>query len=291
MGIETELAKLQASSAEQTAASKSLQEEVSGKIGEINSALSAAQKTFNDFISGDFSRNVNAAKSAIVFIDPIDGDDSNSGLNSANCIKTSSKLKSLLDYDYDFIRISIRKGTVFYLEHFIIARDAIIIDSWDAKDGATNKPEIRQAAPSHVHLSTPRLHVTNVIISTYRAQQNEVLPDIYKRAFLGSNTQVVLMFADVNINDNQLIHIHDGGSGSDFSRKKISYFLSTIRVLDSESGVTGSSKVIFSRYSQFIPQALDLFGRGLTLELNGHHTNLLGLLGIPSDNILTNNIL
>jgi len=182
MSLIEKIEELKNSTAEQTLASQALAQEVAGKIGQINQKLSDAERQFLDFISGDFKRNVNAAKSVAVFVDPLSGDDNNSGLNSASSIKTSSRLKSLLDYEYDIVRIVIRKGTVFDLEHPLRAKDSIFIDSWDAKDAATSRAELRQSVPSQVHLSAPDVRITNAKVSTYRAKINEVLPEVYKRA-------------------------------------------------------------------------------------------------------------
>ncbi|WP_215407614.1 hypothetical protein [Vibrio gigantis] len=276
-------------SLQQTAASKEMSDEVRGKMGDIDKKVADAEKEFNDFISGDFDINVNQAKGIEVFIDPIDGDDSNSGTSSVDSIKTSLRLNELANLNYDYVRLIVRKGTEFSLEHVINAKREILVEGWAANDGNTNKPIIKQGLVNYSGLIAPDVMISSCQIYTYEANENESLPDVWStRSFFGSQSRLHLIFSNIEIYDNQLLHIHNGGSGDTYHRRSISLFSCQIKAKPSAQGVVGSHKKVFTFVGGSMAFPLDLFGTQFTVELNGQYATFRELLNMPETYMATN---
>ncbi|MFZ3441135.1 hypothetical protein L2D37_25685 [Vibrio harveyi] len=286
--ILNELQEVKKASQEQTAASQAQTAEVAGKMADIDQKVAEAEQQFNDFISGDFNDNVINALTVKVFIDPVDGDDNNDGSTSGKSIKTSARLFELTKHGFNYLKIHLRHGTEFELNHSIVAKVTIEIGHWSANDGAIDRAIVKQGSPYYCSFSAPDIYINNVQLLTYQASENETLPESYKTALFGSKSKIRLIAADLCIYDNQLIHIHDGGSGDSFHRRSISLYQSNIKVFASEAGVVNSRKNIFTRYSAAIAPPVDIFAVSLGLELNGQQATLRSLLGIPDTNVITN---
>jgi len=257
---------------------------------DTNERLEKAENEFAAFIGGDFADAVNGTKDIIVYVDPVDGSDSNNGLSASSSVKTSDKVYELVGGSlFDVVLIYIRKGTEFSLMHIISASVQIKITSWTANDGAVNKPILRQGLPKRSNLNAPNVALSAVEVSTYTAVENEQMPPVYDyRAFFRGVEKLRMISSKVNVVDNQLLHIHSSGSGDSFHRRSISIYGSSISVLPSAVGVIDSVPNIVSWFGTAMAVPFDFFAKTMTLELNGQHANLDELLNVPSDYLSTN---
>lgn len=287
--ILNELQEVKKASQEQTAASQAQTAEVAGKMAQIDQKVAEAEKEFNDFISGDFDYNVSNARQIKVYVDPVDGNDANSGSSSAMAIKSSSRLSELVNKSYKIAHIYFRNGTTFVLEHGVSVADRIVIQTWQSSDGVTDKPVIIQGKAQYAYLSALDISITSCLVYTYSALQNEELPEVYAgRAMFGSARKLSLIFSSVFIVDNQLFHVHNAGSGDDFHRCSLSFYNASILAVASESGVAGTKKTIYTFFASPTDFPLDMFAVGFSVDLNGLHATFKDFLSVKVDHIITN---
>ncbi|MCX8936235.1 hypothetical protein NOL51_24535 [Vibrio parahaemolyticus] len=287
--ILNELQEVKKASQEQTAASQAQTAEVAGKMGEINQALAAAQQQFDDFVSGDFDENVGNSRSIIVFIDPLEGSDANNGLTQATAIKTSHRLHELAHKNYSSVSLHLRNGTVFNLEKFLFAKDVISINAYSGSDGSLDKPIFRQAAAFNAYVSAQEIKLISCRAETYAAVSGEELPPVYSgRCMFGHAKLITGIYSEIVITDNQLLHVHSGGSGDDLHRTSLSFFHTTLEAANSADNVTGTQKTVFSWYATTPDYPLDLFGVNFSAVLNGHHATFRDFLSVPATHIITN---
>lgn len=276
-------------SLQQTAASKDISDEVRSKMGDIDEKVSEAEKQFDEFISGDFDNNVINALTIDVYLDPAGGNDGNKGLSSDQPIQSSERLQQLLNspkYKYEYANIYIMAGSDFFLTKGIRANQTLTL----RKYGDGERPVIRQGLLSNVQLSAKEVYLLDVDIHTYKASQNEELiaPSYQGRALFVTATSVTSRNASIYVCDNQLFHIHNGGSGCYFKMFNISFFNTEFVAVPSEIGVTGAYKKAFTYFVGKPSYPLDLFGAAVTVTLNGVHENLQDFLGFNTQNLRTN---
>lgn len=288
MSLESEVQKLAEASSEQTAVSQDLAQEVAGKMGEIDKKVADSQKKFDDFISGDFDRNVNEATDITICIDPVDGDDANDGSTTAKSIATSDRLSQLTSIGYARVVLLFRRGTTFDLQHQIRAKLSISVNDWTGSDGSPDLPTIKQSVPAYAGLIAPDVNISDAEILTYKAVENETLPEIYKTSFFSSTLRLKCQASKIVINDTQLFHIHDGGSGDNYHRRSFSCYGTGIYILESAPGVIGSRQQFYTRYASAITPAIDLFATSFSINLNGQKDSLRSALGVPDTYVVTN---
>ncbi len=287
--ILNELAKLQNAAQEQTAASNTLSQEVAGKMGEIDQKVADSQKKFDDFVGGDFDLNVNQAKTFRIYIDPLYGNDENDGSSSNKSIQTSTRLNELASLDYDYVRLAVRQGSTFELFHQIKAKHQILVESWNANDGLTDKPIVKQSRADYCGLVAPEIYLNNCQVFTYQASENETMPATYVgRAVFGNAERLKMTFSKVEVYDNQLFHIHNAGSGDSLYRRQISAYYSSINAQASAAGVNGTQKRIFSWYGGKEALPLDLFGLSFGSSLNDEYASFRDFLNMTDTYIVTN---
>ncbi|MCG7551575.1 hypothetical protein [Pseudoalteromonas sp. Of7M-16] len=290
MSIEQRIADMEHAAAEQTAASQALSQEVSSKMGVIDSRLSHAQGVFESFVGGEFDLNVYNAGVKSVFVDPLDGNDGNDGSTSTKSVKTFDGILSVVGSTrYQELTISIRKGQQLAITGQLIVAGVLRVEGWTHSNGETDRPVIYQQQANGCNLYASEIWFNTVEIKTYTATANEVLPQVFShRALFRTDCKVSFVSTHVHICDNQLFHVHDGGAGDKFHRRSISWYMSTLYLQPSHSGVTGTQKRIFSRYTSLISFPIDMFAVNMLVVLNGQVAALRNCIGVPDENILTN---
>lgn len=288
MSLETEVQELTKSSNEQTAASQALAQEVAGKMGAIDQKVAAAEKEFQDFISGDFDKNVISSLSVDIYINPENGNDANDGSNSAKAIKSSSRLYDLVSRaNYEYVTIRVFAGTELILTNGIRSSSTLTF-TWY---GSGERPTLRQGSVSYVQLNTLKLRFFDIDVYTYKAVENEAItnPNHQGRALTHAVTELTLRNSELHVCDNHVFHIHNGGSGGYYYPNVISAYAAKFVSEPSAAGVTGAFKKVYEFYSvQTSFPSLDFFGTATVFETNGVHSTPLEFLGISSTFLRTN---
>lgn len=287
--LETQVAELIAAAGSQVSSSQELAQEVAGKMGEIDQEVAQAKASFDNFVNGNFPLRVYDARVRRIFVDPLGGDDDNDGFTSAKSVKTfAGVLAKVGNVVYRELTITLRKGQSLAITGKLIV-GVLRLDGWTHSDGITDRPVFYQASASGCNLGADLVWANTVEIHTYEASENEALPLIYNsRALFADQTKLGFISCRVHIYDNQLVHVHDGGSGTVFHRCSISWYVSTLYLHPSASGVTGSAKRIYSRYASLIAFPIDMFAVNLSIELNGEVATFGDAVGVPTTNMLTN---
>ncbi|MBD6946521.1 hypothetical protein [Vibrio parahaemolyticus] len=286
--ILNELQELKKASQEQTAASQAQTAEVAGKMAEIEQRVSDAETEFKEFISGDFDVNVANALSVKIYIDPENGNDANDGSGSDKAIKSSSRLRDLIDRaNYEYVTVYVFAETELILMHGIRSSSTITF----TKYGSGERPIIRQGAVSYVQLNTLKLRFFDVDVYTYKAVENEIItaPSYQARSLTTSVTQLTLQNCNLTVCDNHVFHIHNSGSGGYFYPNVISSYAANIVAEPSAVGVSGALKRIYEFFTGKSPfPAVDFFGGATVFETNGVHSSSLDFLGVSSTFLRTN---
>lgn len=123
MSLENQIANL-------VGAANKLTGEVANKMKGIDSALTAAQKKFDEFTGKDFPARVSKARTITVYIDPENGDDDNSGIVSGAPFKSWGSVSGITGGTapiYDRVVVRVRAGTTLLLDHAVYSKDSIEI--------------------------------------------------------------------------------------------------------------------------------------------------------------------
>lgn len=287
--LEEQVSALVSAAGSQTDASQALAAEVAGKMGEIDQEVAQAKAAFENFVNGDFPHRVYSAATRAIYVDPLDGDDGNDGYTSAKSVKTFDGILAIVgSVVYRSLAIMIRRGQSLAITGQLNV-GVLRFEGWTSADNNTDKPIIYQASASYCNLNADSVWANAVEFHTYQASENETLPLVYSsRALFAHDTKIGFISCRVHIYDNQLVHVHDGGSGTAFHRRSISWYVSTLYLHPSASGVTGSVKRIYSRYASLIAFPIDMFAVNLSIELNGEVATFGDAIGVPTTNMLTN---
>lgn len=287
MSLETEVQKLTQASSEQTTASQKLAQEVAGKVGEINKKVAEAQKQFNDFVGGDFSKNVNDALQLRIYIDPDNGSDDNDGSSEQKAIKSSLKLYMIVNRSvYYRLLISVKSGGILPLEHNIRCSNLIYINSY----GIGDKPLIYQGKSFNSTFGAETVELNGVDVKTYQAAENEsITANIYSnRALFSGVKKLVAKSNSIDICDNQLFHVHNGGSGDSFGLRTISLYNSIMTCNESAAGSSGNLKTVFTFFGGAENYPIDFMVKTFTVNLSNVHASLKSLLGCTGNLLRTN---
>lgn len=286
--ILNELQEVKKASQEQTAASQAQTAEVAGKMEEIDRKVAESQKKFDEFVGGDFDSHVADALALIVYVDPVGGNDANEGYSSSIPIRSSSRLYDLVyRLDYQYVYVYVKRDSEFILSNKLKAKMNIILSAY----GDGERPIIRQGLVSYATIFSPLVDFRDVNVYTYQAPENEAItpPKYQSRALLMQGCELRAKNANIHICDNQLFHVHNGGSGDFFSQNKISLSNSEFVSEPSNLGVTGAIKTVYTYFASAAAYPpVDLFGAYVTVKLNGVHANLQDFLACHPTYLRTN---
>ena len=145
MSLETQITAL-------VSAANKLTSEVANKMKGIDSSLTAAQKKFEEFTGKDFPERVSGARQLNIYIDPLEGSDSNSGVASSAPIQTWARAREITGGTltiYDRVVVLVRSGTTLVMDTVLNAREMLRITQYGAITAPGEPTKIYQGSRSH----------------------------------------------------------------------------------------------------------------------------------------------
>lgn len=121
---------------------------VSGKVGEIDQRIDAAEKEFEEFTTVDFPSRVQSAQTVKFFVDFDNGNDSNVGTSSAQAFRTMAPIvERTINGNtpiYNQVDIHFRAGQEHVLTHQVVANERINIYAWDSNSSNPKTLTLKQ---------------------------------------------------------------------------------------------------------------------------------------------------
>ncbi|EQB8931497.1 hypothetical protein ACYVMD_004572 [Vibrio parahaemolyticus] len=139
-------------------ASNNLTSAVNGKIDEIDKRMDQAEQEFEEFTTVDFPQRVQDAQTVMFFIDPVNGNDSNTGTSSSNAFKTVAPLYSKTYKSgaiYKNVTIAFKTGYEYELNCSVYAVERINVQAWGGSSAAPGTLTLKQVAHSEGYPTQP----------------------------------------------------------------------------------------------------------------------------------------
>lgn len=301
MSLESQIAAL-------VSAANKLTGEVAGKIKGIDSALTAAQRKFDEFTGKDFPKRVSDARAIRVFLDTVNGNDENTGLSESNAVKTyraAGRVTGGGDAIYDIVELTVAGGSAVILDGALYAKSEIRLICQGGSvggvtkliqgfygGGAAGRPmqpfrapyvEIDDKTNGNVELHTAEFKDGH---TWEEAAGKNTAWMCYVGSMLANTPRVKLRNVDVKLHDMPLTMVYMGGSMGSFSTYQIiigaSCDFSGEPAGAASGSFTNSPRLLYCYDNPKIP--LDIIAS--TLTISGNITSVSQLFG----NLNTQNV-